>query len=163
MLGYRGVPGLSTQIKSSYARVILPYEHFLERGRNSPAIAATLARDSGLKHSSTPTPSGKFSRFTASASAPPSPLTGSSSPLSEPPEEDIKDSSRRRSARASHDQSREWFAFKMSLLTRSSENIKNVPIPVVPPPIFYDKTDTIKTEVSIRIFFDARLMLVATL
>ncbi|KIY52300.1 hypothetical protein FISHEDRAFT_35625, partial [Fistulina hepatica ATCC 64428] len=30
-LGYRGIPGLSTQIKSSYIRVILPYEHFCDR------------------------------------------------------------------------------------------------------------------------------------
>ncbi|KAI0312283.1 hypothetical protein OF83DRAFT_1146906 [Amylostereum chailletii] len=30
LLGYRGIPGLSTQIKNSYTRVILPYERFCE-------------------------------------------------------------------------------------------------------------------------------------
>lgn len=34
LLGYTGVPGLSTQIKQSYARVILPYEDFCRRSRN---------------------------------------------------------------------------------------------------------------------------------
>jgi hypothetical protein len=34
ILGYRGIPGLSTQIKNSYTRVILPFEHFCDRARN---------------------------------------------------------------------------------------------------------------------------------
>lgn len=42
LLGYTGIPGLSTQIKNSYTRVILPYEHFCERVKNSPALASLL-------------------------------------------------------------------------------------------------------------------------
>ena len=39
LLGFSGIPGLSTQIKNSYTRVILPYEHFCERVRNNPSIS----------------------------------------------------------------------------------------------------------------------------
>ncbi|KAJ7591453.1 jumonji superfamily protein [Mycena floridula] len=92
ILGYRGVPGLSTQIKNSYSRVILPYEHFCERARNSPS-GANVTRDSLLKAPTTPTPSAKQSYFNGigfngdSVSGPSSPLTATSSPLSEPPED----------------------------------------------------------------------------
>ncbi|KAL1664298.1 hypothetical protein GGF50DRAFT_101902 [Schizophyllum commune] len=43
VLGYRGVPGLSTQIKNSYARIILPYEHYMARVKNSPAMSPIVA------------------------------------------------------------------------------------------------------------------------
>ena len=39
LLGFSGIPGLSTQIKNSYTRVILPYEHFCERVRSNPSIS----------------------------------------------------------------------------------------------------------------------------
>ena len=90
ILGYRGIPGLSTQIKNSYIRVILPFEHFCDRARNSPAI---LARDAHLKTHTNMQTSTKLSRLSttvASAdntSPPGSPLTTTSSPLSEPPDE----------------------------------------------------------------------------
>ncbi|TEB03959.1 hypothetical protein FA13DRAFT_1750867 [Coprinellus micaceus] len=49
ILGYRGIPGLSTQIKNSYTRVILPFEHFCERVKNSPALSPLFSRDAHLK------------------------------------------------------------------------------------------------------------------
>ncbi|KAJ3507087.1 hypothetical protein NLJ89_g6503 [Agrocybe chaxingu] len=90
ILGYRGIPGLSTQIKNSYTRVILPFEHFCER--NSP-VATAAPRDSHLKTHSNAQSSGKSSRLSATVtstedtSPPASPLTATSSPLSEPPDE----------------------------------------------------------------------------
>ncbi|KAI0065783.1 hypothetical protein BV25DRAFT_1879666 [Artomyces pyxidatus] len=108
LLGYGGIPGLSTQIKNSYTRVILPYENFCERVRASPALSslATASRDPQLRtHVNTQT-LGKRSRSAGASvgagpssaqdnnaedvdmdSAPSSPLTASSSPLSEPPDE----------------------------------------------------------------------------
>lgn len=85
ILGYRGVPGLSTQIKNSYTRVILPYEHFCERAKNqpiSPMAPHRLFNDAAS------------SRMSNSVESPPSsPLTATSSPLSEPPDEnDLRDS-----------------------------------------------------------------------
>ena len=110
ILGYRGIPGLSTQIKNSYTRVILPYEHFCDRARNSPAMSPMLARDAHLKTHTNMQTSGRLSRLsttitsTDNTSPPGSPLTTTSSPLSEPPDEseckDIGSGSRpRRSTR----------------------------------------------------------------
>jgi histone demethylase JARID1 len=48
ILGYTGVPGLSAQLKNSYSRVILPYEDFCERVRNSPALSPV--KNSGESH-----------------------------------------------------------------------------------------------------------------
>lgn len=93
VLGYRGIPGLSTQIKNSYTRVILPYEHFCERTRNSPAMSPMLARDAHLKTHTNIQTSARLSRLSTivtsaeNASPPGSPLTTTSSPLSEPPDE----------------------------------------------------------------------------
>lgn len=92
ILGYRGIPGLSTQIKNSYTRVILPYEHFCERARNTPGMSPA-ARDPHLKtHTNIQFPgksfrSGATTATTDDASPPSSPLTATSSPLSEPPDE----------------------------------------------------------------------------
>ncbi|KAH7887375.1 PLU-1-like protein-domain-containing protein [Phlebopus sp. FC_14] len=87
LLGYRGIPGLSTQIKNSYTRIILPYEHFCNRVRNSPTLSAVSGngRDPYLKtHINIQT----TSSFDREATSPPSsPLTSSSSALSEPPDD----------------------------------------------------------------------------
>jgi [histone H3]-trimethyl-L-lysine4 demethylase len=93
ILGYRGIPGLSTQLKNSYARVILPYEHFCERVRTSQAMSPMLARDAHLKTHTNMQTSSKLSRLSTTitsadnTSPPGSPLTTTSSPLSEPPDE----------------------------------------------------------------------------
>ncbi|KAF8914272.1 jumonji superfamily protein [Gymnopilus junonius] len=138
ILGYRGIPGLSTQIKNSYTRVILPFEHFCERARNSPAMSP--ARDAHLKtHINIQKPSRLSTSVTASGdtSPPASPLTTTSSPLSEPPDEsESKDatgkpnSKSRRSARIG---------------SQSQEQSPQKPVssvadpPPIPPPVFYDK------------------------
>ena len=99
ILGYRGIPGLSTQIKNSYTRVILPFEHFCDRARNSPAMSPIFSRDAHLRtHTNIQSPS-RLSRPSAivklkdeDTSPPGSPLTATSSPLSEPPDEsDFRD------------------------------------------------------------------------
>jgi histone demethylase JARID1 len=137
-LGYRGIPGLSTQIKNSYIRVILPFEHFCERGRNSPSSSPAKARDAHLKTHTDIQNSGK-SRMggttgsTGNGSAPGSPASNSSSPLSEPPDESEangKSSSsrlRRSSRMGSQEQSPRKSA--TSIIIPSS----------LPAPVFYDK------------------------
>ena len=96
LLGYGGIPGLSTQMKNSYARVILPYEHFCDRVRNSPlgkprdgeSRPSTNIQTSGSTHQA-----GSSGIAGGDDSPPSSPLTATSSPLSEPPDEgDYKDS-----------------------------------------------------------------------
>jgi len=87
LLGYRGIPGLSTQIKNSYTRVILPYEHFCDRVRNSPLLSTSpnVARDPQLKtHMNIQTATHPLTSPREHGSPPSSPLTSTSSPLSEP-------------------------------------------------------------------------------
>ncbi|KAJ2930565.1 hypothetical protein H1R20_g6526, partial [Candolleomyces eurysporus] len=127
VLGYRGIPGLSTQIKNSYTRVILPFEHFCERAKNSPALMPLITRDAHLKmHANFQGPS-KATK-SEGTSTPGSPLTASSSPLSEPPDEsESKD--------AVGSGSRPRRSTRMS----SQEQSPKKAAPVVPPPTFYDK------------------------
>lgn len=90
LLGYRGIPGLSTQIKNSYTRVILPYEHFCDCVRNSPTLSTspTAARDPQLKtHMNIQTATHPLTSPRERGSPPSSPLTSTSSPLSEPPDD----------------------------------------------------------------------------
>jgi [histone H3]-trimethyl-L-lysine4 demethylase len=114
-LGYSGISGLSTQIKNSYTRVILPYVHWCEHVRASPlASLATAPRGDSQLRTHTNTQKRTWSAGTsarpdcdASMSPPDSPLTETSSPLSEPPEEsEVKEepdesAPRRRRGRAS--------------------------------------------------------------
>ncbi|KAJ3718020.1 jumonji superfamily protein [Lentinula guzmanii] len=89
-LGYTSVQGLSTQIKNSYARVILPYEDFCERGRNTPFSPPQSSASKPPIHIQTPGKAPRSSAtpaFTGDDSTASSPLTASSSPLSEPPDE----------------------------------------------------------------------------
>lgn len=91
-MGYRGIPGLSTQIKNSYTRVILPFEHYCDRGRNSPTLAQTVTRD-GERMQVSEEPDVNPLRLSTAAtlgqedSPRGSPSTARSSPLSEPPDE----------------------------------------------------------------------------
>ena len=94
-LGYTGISGLSTQIKNSYTRVILPYEHWCEHVRASPlASLATAPRGDSQLRTHTNMQKRTWSAGSASRpdrdgsiSPPDSPLTATSSPLSEPPDE----------------------------------------------------------------------------
>ncbi|KAI0042015.1 hypothetical protein FA95DRAFT_1575993 [Auriscalpium vulgare] len=134
LLGYGGIPGLSTQIKNSYTRVILPYEHYCEMVRSSPALAnlASASRDPQLKTHVNMQTLGKrpwvANNGNGSAdnagdvdmdSPPSSPLTATSSPLSEPPDDtEVKEepsaraegSTRRRGLRAAsaEQNTRQW-------------------------------------------------------
>ncbi|KAK2465991.1 hypothetical protein APHAL10511_001632 [Amanita phalloides] len=137
ILGYRGIPGLSTQLRNSYSRVILPYEHFCDRARNSPALSPVLKGGFAAKNSRLST-----TVIAADASSPPSsPLTASSSPLSEPPDDNeakevngVKTLKTRRSIRTmSQDQSTSDLQANVSQPPATS---------VVPPPMFYDKPET---------------------
>ncbi|PPR02653.1 hypothetical protein CVT24_002136 [Panaeolus cyanescens] len=138
LLGYRGIQNLSTQIKNSYTRVILPYEHYCNRVRNSPSVSPVTARDDPAK-----TQNGSSSRLstavasTNGTSPPASPLTTTSSPLSEPPDEgDQKDVNGKSYG------SRPRRSTRMSSQERSPRKAGSnlvIPSPVVPPPVFYDK------------------------
>ncbi|KAF8622184.1 hypothetical protein AX15_007296 [Amanita polypyramis BW_CC] len=140
ILGYRGIPGLSTQLRSSYSRVILPYEHFCQRARNSPALSSTIKGGFTAMNSRL-----SATVLAADASSPPSsPLSASSSPLSEPPDDNdpkeingVKTVKTRRSARTvSQDQSTSDFRSNVQCTSPM------VSVPVVLPPVFYDKPET---------------------
>lgn len=98
LLGYTGIPGLATQMRNSYSRVILPYEQFVDRVRNSPALSPNKPRDPNLKTHSNLQSGSILARPTTPVnrddddSPPSSPLSSTSSPLSEPPDDaDMKD------------------------------------------------------------------------
>ncbi|EGO02116.1 hypothetical protein SERLA73DRAFT_159163 [Serpula lacrymans var. lacrymans S7.3] len=156
LLGYGGIPGLSTQIKNSYTRVILPYEDFCERVRTSPTLSMspTTTRDPQLKtHVNTQTVGsmrlGQSSARSASVdnqSPPSSPLTASSSPLSEPPDEgEFKDQPRGRSDSAKPRRSARMSSQEHSTPgPRRSEGNGLLPSPIIPSPIFHDQQRTTK-------------------
>ncbi|EIW76301.1 hypothetical protein CONPUDRAFT_139698 [Coniophora puteana RWD-64-598 SS2] len=126
LLGYRGIPGLSTQIRNSYTRVILPYEHYCERVRNSTTLSPSVQRDPSRAPGDLWL--ADFGKIGKSTSSPPSsPLTASSSsPLSEPPEDGRRG---RRSARMSTD--------RMTTPVRQlSEGGTTLPSPAFPSPSF---------------------------
>lgn len=75
-MGYSGIPGLSTQLRNSYIRVILPYEHYSKNVRGSN-LSSSTKRDT-----QTPPPQEGFLASPLS-----SPLSTTSSPLSEPPDD----------------------------------------------------------------------------
>ncbi|KAF8528802.1 jumonji superfamily protein [Hysterangium stoloniferum] len=91
-LGYTGIPGLSAQLKNAYSRIILPYENFYNHVRNSPSLSPATPRTSHVNSHNVPT-AGRMSRLNATIAVasngvvPASPLSQSSSPLSEPPED----------------------------------------------------------------------------
>lgn len=95
ILGYGGVPGLSTQLKNSYTRVVLPFEQFSDRVKNltsTPPASHELRTHHNIQ-SAKPATAGS-STHTDDTSPPSSPLTATSSPLSEPPDEsDLQDRS----------------------------------------------------------------------
>ena len=80
-------------MRNSYNRVILPYEQFCDRVRNSAALSPNKQRDATLKsHTNIQSTSG-IGRLSTPVSnvdddsPPSSPLSSTSSPLSEPPDE----------------------------------------------------------------------------
>lgn len=88
ILGYGGIPGLSTQIKGAYMRIVKPYEDFCARVRTSPSMSP--GQDPLKASTSNPIPLGSTSRTpdeSGYGSGLSSPLTESSSPLSEPPDD----------------------------------------------------------------------------
>ncbi|OCH95910.1 hypothetical protein OBBRIDRAFT_787757 [Obba rivulosa] len=105
LLGYTGVPGLSTQLKNSYARVIRPYELFCQRVRSSPLLSPSLSGDasiSAMLSNGENGATGLGGGVTKAEDSPPgSPLTATSSPLSEPPDE--SEMKERRSRRKEED------------------------------------------------------------
>ena len=45
LMGYGGIPNLSTQLRNSYIRVILPYEHYSESVKNSATMSPAKKKD----------------------------------------------------------------------------------------------------------------------
>ncbi|KAH8118631.1 PLU-1-like protein-domain-containing protein [Phellopilus nigrolimitatus] len=82
LLGYGGIPGLSTQLRNSYIRVILPYEHYSEGIRNAATFSTSKAREA-----QTPPPTSARTVSNGVTSPLSSPLSVTSSPLSEPPDD----------------------------------------------------------------------------
>lgn len=97
ILGYKGIPGLSTQLRNSYTRIILPYEHFCEHVRNSPALSpmkpgadpaqVRLSINAQIKAALSAQDTSGSAEGKGDVSGPSSPQSRSSSPLSEPPDE----------------------------------------------------------------------------
>ncbi|KAJ7228249.1 jumonji superfamily protein [Mycena pura] len=121
ILGYSGIPGLSTQLKSSYSRVILPFEEYeaknASKEHNRMAPKNTVNGDDKHRRTS----------ISMSADDPPdSPLTSTSSPLSEPPDDaNGTKPARRRSTR-------------MGSYEHRPSGLRASP---VPPPVFHDNKD----------------------
>ncbi|KIK67658.1 hypothetical protein GYMLUDRAFT_54436 [Collybiopsis luxurians FD-317 M1] len=142
ILGYSSVQGLSTQIKNSYARVILPYEDFCERGRNTPLSppqgkpSVTIPSTNGKAPHSSATPAHTGDDSTAS-----SPLTASSSPLSEPPDESESKEHSSRPRRSTRQTSIDRFS-------DSPKKATPAPPPVTPlvVPTYYDEKPVIKSR-----------------
>lgn len=82
LLGYGGIPGLSTQLRNSYIRVILPFEHYSESVKNSVTMSPAKKKDT-----KTPIP-GSAGVENGGHISPLSSPSVSSSPLSEPPDDD---------------------------------------------------------------------------
>jgi len=145
-LGYGGVPGLSTQLKNSYTRVVLPFEQFSERVRNlqsTPPPTHELKTHSNIQSTKLPV-------FNASVheddnnSPPSSPLTNTSSPLSEPPEEgEAKHASGSRSdggkPRRSPRTGSQEQTTPVSKMTESNGLLPSPPI--ITPPVFHDRKE----------------------
>lgn len=75
LLGYGAIPGLSTQLKISYQRIIQPYEDFCERSKASPTNAKTHSAPNSAATSTTKV---------ADNSIPSSPLTDTSDEVESP-------------------------------------------------------------------------------
>ncbi|KAL0950185.1 hypothetical protein HGRIS_010178 [Hohenbuehelia grisea] len=138
-LGYRGVPGISTQLKNSYMRVIKPYEEFCERAKNQPNISPTIPSKFNGDTTST---------NGATASPPSSPLTNTSSPLSEPPDDsEMRDSKNkasqnrpRRSTRVESQGPKTPSKRDKTPSSKPASTIKQPPAsPAIPPPAFYER------------------------
>jgi [histone H3]-trimethyl-L-lysine4 demethylase len=149
LLGYRGIPGLSTQIKTSYSRVILPYEHFCERARhlNISSSSSTLRPNTvSAPHRTAHSNGVNGAPSNGERSGPPSPLTTTSSPLSELPDDnESKDTKManpklRRSTRFnSLDQNAGTLTSFLAVPCPFSKPTETIITPVVPPPVFYDR------------------------
>ncbi|KAF7798648.1 hypothetical protein EIP86_009872 [Pleurotus ostreatoroseus] len=116
LLGYGAIPGTATQIKNSYAIVIVPYEHFCDRVKNSPSMSPNRFHDFTLKTHVNIQSTGKSSRQNGGdESMPSSPLTDSDSERSSVPDEpDHRNDSvrlRRSTRQASHDPSLRFHIF----------------------------------------------------
>ncbi|KAJ7249734.1 PLU-1-like protein-domain-containing protein [Mycena haematopus] len=137
ILGYHGIPGLSTQLKNSYTRVILPFEEYEAKNaaketKHPPPKKAT----NGVTSTNGTNGTNSDEKRARSASAksmdispPDSPLTSTSSPLSEPPEDGAsgtKARARRRTRMDSQDQS-----------SKTAGPSTLLPSPI-PPPVFHD-------------------------
>ena len=91
LLGYTGIPGLSTQLRNSYIRVIRPYEEFQAGVQRPSTNSGSQAQDASASRDSmrTPPPGENGAGPSGSASPLGSPLSNTSSPLSEPPDDEM--------------------------------------------------------------------------
>lgn len=101
-------------MKNSYARVILPYENYRERVRNSTTLSPKKQGDPQLKTHAAGKRTGEDDE-----SEPSSPLTATSSPLSEPPDE-VSGRPRRNTRQASMEQAGRESPLSSSLAEVSS-------------------------------------------
>ncbi|KAJ7741026.1 jumonji superfamily protein [Mycena metata] len=149
ILGYHGIPGLSTQLKNSYTRVILPFEEYEAKNASKEASkppspkkpvnghghghANGHAHANG--HGDEKRPRSTLSAKSMDNTPPDSPLTSTSSPLSEPPEDGEHKANgtkppstrpRRSTRMGSHDQSSK---------TPGPSTLAPSPLP---PPVFHD-------------------------
>lgn len=138
-------------------RVILPYEDFCEKAKNSPQMSAIIERDAirngNLSSLEKQSKSRSNSGSRGDESPPSSPLTVTSSPLSEPPDEnDVKDgksiSARpRRSTRMRGSEMTTrgfnsistYFLYHRSSLDVTAKKRMGMTTPAVRPPVFYDE------------------------
>ncbi|KAJ7639289.1 jumonji superfamily protein [Roridomyces roridus] len=87
ILGYHGIPGLSTQLKNSYTRVILPFEEYEAKNVSKPQTQAPPKKEKAANGDDNPSRPSLSAKPMDVSPPPESPLTSTSSPLSEPPED----------------------------------------------------------------------------
>ncbi|KAJ7129277.1 PLU-1-like protein-domain-containing protein [Mycena epipterygia] len=132
ILGYHGIPGLSTQLKNSYTRVILPFEEYEARNASKDTTKQPSAKKSVNGDDKR---SRSISVKAMDVSPPDSPLTSTSSPLSEPPEDgEHKANGKPISARPRR-------STRMGSQDQKTPGPSNLLASPLPPPVFHDSTE----------------------
>ncbi|CAK5275278.1 unnamed protein product [Mycena citricolor] len=142
ILGYSGIPGLSTQLKNSYTRVILPFEEYEAKNASKEASKAPLSVSKAPQPIPSKAPAVEEKQLTSvplkpmDISPPESPLTATSSPLSEPPEDGERATEKTAAATAAAGRPRR--STRMGSKTPGLGRLQVSPLPV---PTFHDGKD----------------------
>ncbi|KAJ6465147.1 jumonji superfamily protein [Mycena vulgaris] len=133
ILGYHGIPGLSTQLKNSYTRVILPFEEY--EAKNASKDPTKPPSPKKAMNGDEKRPRSTVSAKSMDLSPPDSPLTSTSSPLSEPPEDGEHKANGSKPASSRPRRSTRMGSHDQSSKTPGPSTLSASPLP---PPVFHD-------------------------